>query len=223
MSKLTYADRVKIEALHEAGFSASKVAEQLGRHRSSITRELSRNAHNGVYKADYAASSSKQRRKTCGKTSLTEDNWTQIRVLIQSKWSPEQISGWLKQHPEFGFQVSHQWIYEYIRQNQQKGGNLHTSLRRGGRPYKNRKIYRGTIKDRICIDMRPEIVNKIGSVGRLAPTAHRTVRTGPYTAPHANMYQYPRSNQCGSLSFDLTNIPFWINHLLGYARSTAFC
>ena len=26
--------------------------------------------------------------------------------------------------------------------------------------------------------------DKIGSVGRLAPTAHRTVRTDPYTAPH---------------------------------------
>ena len=31
-----------------------------------------------------------------------------------------------------------------------------------------------------------EVINVpgIGSVGRLAPTAHRTVRTDPYTAPH---------------------------------------
>lgn len=165
MNKLTYEERVKIEAFHKIGFSANKIAIELGKHRSSIARELSRNSVNGLYKATYATKTSKARRKGCGKQKLTEDHWTQIRVLLQSKWSPEQISGWLKANPHFGFTVSHQTIYEYIKINQQKGGDLHQSLRRGGKPYRNKKIYRGTIKDRISIEQRPEIVNRRLRVG----------------------------------------------------------
>ena len=165
MSKLTCEDRIKIEALHKAGLSASKIGIELGKHRSTITRELSRNTHDGLYKANKASSMSKSRRSVCGKRKLTEDNWTQIRVLIQTEWSPEQISGWLKVHPEFGFKVSHQRIYNYINENRKHGGILHESLRRQGKPYKAKKVYRGSIKDRVSIELRPEIVNKRLRVG----------------------------------------------------------
>ena len=67
MSKLTHEDRIKIEALHNAGLSASKIANELGKHRSSITRELSRNTQDGVYKADKASNIAKSRRISCGK------------------------------------------------------------------------------------------------------------------------------------------------------------
>ena len=40
MSNLTHEDRIKIEALHNARLSASKIANELGKHTSSITREL---------------------------------------------------------------------------------------------------------------------------------------------------------------------------------------
>lgn len=165
MNKLTYEERVKIEAFHTAGFSANKIAMELGKHRSSIAREIDRNSIDGVYKAIYANATSKARRKACGKEKLTEDNWTQIRVLLKSKWSPEQISGWLKDNPQFGFSVSYQTIYNYIADNQLNGGDLYQSLRRGGRSYKNKKIYRGTIKNRVSIEQRPEIVNNRLRIG----------------------------------------------------------
>lgn len=165
MSKLTHEDRIKIEALHTAGLSASKIANELGKHRSSITRELARNTQDGVYRADKASNITKSRRRSCGKSKLTEDNWTQVRVLIQTEWSPEQISGWLKDNPEFGFQISHQWVYNYIKENRSSGGLLHESLRRQGKHYKNKKVYRGSIKDRVSIELRPEIVNKRLRVG----------------------------------------------------------
>lgn len=165
MSKLTHEDRIKIEALNNAGLSASKIANELGKHRSTITREIARNTKDGEYVANYASNISKCRRSACGKSKLTEDNWTQINVLIQTEWSPEQISGWLKANPEFGFQISHQWIYNHIRENRANGGILHQSLRRQGKPYKNKKIYRGTIKDRVSIELRPEVVNKRLRIG----------------------------------------------------------
>ena len=119
----------------------------------------------GAYAANHASNISKCRRSACGKSKLTEDNWTQVNVLIQTEWSPEQISGWLKANPEFGFQISHQWIYNHIRENRANGGILHQSLRRQGKPYKNKKVYRGTIKDRVSIDLRPEVVNKRLRIG----------------------------------------------------------
>ena len=38
----------------------------------------------------------------------------------------------------------------------------------------------------------------IGSEEAKPPSAHRTVRTGPYTAPHASLTHCERSNQCES-------------------------
>ena len=42
---------------------------------------------------------------------------------------------------------------------------MHESLRRQGKPYKAKKVYRGSIKDRVSIELRPEIVNKRLRVG----------------------------------------------------------
>ena len=47
MRKLTHEDRCKIETLYKSGVNASKIAQQLGRHKSTITRELERNTLDG--------------------------------------------------------------------------------------------------------------------------------------------------------------------------------
>ena len=167
MSKLTTEDRFKIETLYNAGQNTNQIAIQLGRHKSTISRELSRNSIEGVYKHDTAEKLTKQRKSSCGRVKLTEDNWTFVRSLIYLKWSPEQISGWLKENPGIGFYVSDQWIYEYIRENQANGGDLYVELRRQGRPYRNGKFrpYKGKIKDRISIEERPEVVNRRIRIG----------------------------------------------------------
>lgn len=167
MGKLTLEERRKIETLKQAGFNANKIAQELGRHKSSISRELSRNSINGIYKYNNAQKLAKQRKFSCGRLKLTEDNWTFVRVLLYLKWSPEQISGWLKTNPGIGFYVSDQWIYEYIRNNQEDGGDLYIQLRREGKPYRNGRFrpYRGKIKDRVSIEDRPEIVEKRIRIG----------------------------------------------------------
>ena len=164
MGKLTKAERCQIEALYKAGVKRNKIAEQLGRHKSSIAREIKRNTVDGVYSHTQATELSNERRSSGskGRNRLTEDDWTYVRCLIYLKWSPEQISGWLRENPGFGFYVSDQWIYEYIRSNQESGGDLYTQLRREGKPYRTGKFrpYKGKIKNRISIEQRPEIVNK---------------------------------------------------------------
>lgn len=162
MGKLTSEDRCKIEALYSAGVTATKIAQQLGRNKSTISRELSRNSVDSMYQYEEANKLAKKRRSCGGAPKITGDNWTLVRMLLYLKWSPEQISGWLKDNPGVGFYVSDQWIYEYIHKNQAKGGDLYEHLRRAGRPYRNGKFrpYRGSIKDRISIEERPEIVDK---------------------------------------------------------------
>ena len=145
--------------------NCSKIAKELGRHKSCITREVSRNSVNGIYKHEVAHMAAKQRKTTCGKTKIHDEHWSYVRVLLLQKWSPAQISGWLKATPSVGFTVSNEWIYQYVQNDRKNGGDLYTELRRGGRPYKNRREYRGFIKDRKSIELRPEIVNKRLRIG----------------------------------------------------------
>ena len=57
------------------------------------------------------------------------------------------------------------WIYNYVNKNRAEGGDLYTQLRRGGRSYKKNRQYRGSIKGRISIDSRPEIVENRLRIG----------------------------------------------------------
>lgn len=166
--KLTDEERCKIEVLLQSGMNAANIGIQLGRHKSTITRELARNSINGLYEYSEAIRLAHSRRSVVGaKLRLSDDHWTYVRVLLYLKWSPEQISGWLRKNPGIGFYVSDQWIYEYIRRNQADGGDLYENLRRKGRPYRNGKFrpYRGKIKDRVSIEDRPEIVQKRLRIG----------------------------------------------------------
>lgn len=163
MSELQVTERLQIETLLKTGLKPAGIAKELGRNRSTISREIIRNtSENGVYCHDFAQKKRNQRRFDAKESILTEDNWTTVRVFIQQKWSPEQISGWLKMNPNYGFYVSDQWIYEYINRDKHHGGSLYTHLRRAGKPYKRggKKVYRGKIKDRIEITARNEIINK---------------------------------------------------------------
>ena len=163
MSEITISERLQIETLLNAGQKPSAIAKQLGRVRSTIYNEINRNTSvNGIYCHNYAQKKRDERRFNSKKCLLTEDNWTVVRSLILQKWSPEQISGWLKNNPEQGFTVSDQWIYHYINLDRVKGGELYLSLRRAGKPYKygGKQVYRGKIKDRIDIISRPDIINK---------------------------------------------------------------
>ena len=162
MPDIKIEERLQIETLLNAGYKPSKIASQLGRTKSSISRELSRNSVDGKYCHEKAHQLATARRAKPRGSILTQDNWTTVRNLLQQKWSPEQISGWLKENPEMGFYVSDQWIYEYVYADRKNGGTLYQHLRRGGKPYKSggKKHYRGKIPNRVDISARPDIINR---------------------------------------------------------------
>jgi IS30 family transposase len=168
MRHLQVTDRLQIETLLRAGHTQSFIAKQLNRSGSVISTEIKRNTVDGNYCHNKAQKLAEQRRSNSKSRQLTNDNWMVVKSLLKLKWSPEQISGWLKTHPEaYDFSVSDQWIYEYINNDRANGGDLYQHLRRAGKPYKfgGKKVYRGKIKDRVDISLRPEIIDKRLRIG----------------------------------------------------------
>lgn len=195
MAHIKITERLKIETLLNAGHKQAEIARQLNRSSSVISMEISRNSSDGIYCHNAAQQRTDARRMNAKQSILTEDNWTTVRSLLQQKWSPEQISGWLKDNPNMGFYVSDQWIYEYVNSDRQNGGKLYENLRRAGKPYKvgGKKVYRGKIKNRVDITARPDIINhrlRLGDwevdsvVGRMNQSSIVTIveRLSRYTA-----------------------------------------
>ena len=167
MSHFTIGERLQIETLLAASMSIPKIAIQINRSDSSVYREVRRNSVAGEYCHNNAQRLANKRRAESKTAILTDANWATVRVFLKQGWSPDQISGWLRNHPEFGFYVSDQWIYEYIHADRDQGGDLYLHLRRKGKPYNKggKKSYRGKIKNRISIDARPDIVEQRARLG----------------------------------------------------------
>ena len=156
-TQLTQEQRYQICALLKGGHNQTEIADLIGVHKSTISRELKRNRGLRGYRPAQAHQFARNRRRK-GRLRLESWAWALIEVLIGQDWSPEQVAGWLRQHG--GLEVSHEWIYQYILRDKHAGGDLHRHLRC---QKKRRKRYgrydrRGRLQNRVSIDLRPAIV-----------------------------------------------------------------
>jgi len=161
MKQITREQRYQIEAYLKARKSKDFIAIQLAIHRSNIYREVKRNSQKrGNYSALYAQMLCDERKdRLKRKRSFDQAKEKFIKDYIEKEqWSPEQIVGYCKNKGIA--MVSHERIYQYIRQDKEQGGNLYKHLRHR---LKHRKRYVGgkhtTIKNRVSIDQRPQIIN----------------------------------------------------------------
>ena len=164
MSHLQKEERLQIQTLLELGHGVDAISKYIGRHRSTIYREMNRS---GVDSGHYSASTyHNQARKNMSRTIDKSPSSYTVNIietkLLNEQWSPEQISHWLKLHNKET--VSHTWIYSYIRRDKLEGGELFNHLRRGSYS-KGHKVYRGHIPDRVSIEERPIIVNNRERLG----------------------------------------------------------
>jgi len=163
---LTLAEREEISLGLAVGDSIRSIATQLGRAPSTISREVSRNGGQDLYRAnwaDQAAWDRAPRPKTC----RLAENRTLAHIVagkLQLLWSPEQIAGWLKlAYPEDeNYQVSHETIYRslYIQARGALKRELLQHLRRTrvmrrSRHYTQKTDTHGRIKDTVSISERP--------------------------------------------------------------------
>lgn len=162
---LTEGQRYEISAYLQDGKSQKEIALILGFNRSTISREVKRNAdgRSGSYHPDLAQRKYRKRMKQrTHHKSFTDALKLQVDILLTADLSPEQIAGYLKRNNmEY---ISHETIYLYVWQDKKYGNKqLYTHLRRRGRHYKKRGLKtnpRGIIANRIDIDQRPSIVDE---------------------------------------------------------------
>ena len=166
MKHLTLKERYHISAFVEAGLKKSEIAKKIGKHKSSISRELKRNKSPSKYDPEKAnVKAEKRKTKSHKNKRFNEEMKMKIEEKIKENWSPEQIKGYYKRH---GINmVSHTRIYAYIEKDKAIGGKLYKYLRHAK---KKRKKYgseehRGQIKNRRSIELRPTIVDQKSRVG----------------------------------------------------------
>ncbi len=99
-SHLTFEQRCKLAALHQAGLTQAEIAAHIGSNQSAISRELRRNGGSGGYACRSAHEAATTRRSIAN--SIPHKMTPRIVALIEAKlrrekWSPQQISCWLAQ------------------------------------------------------------------------------------------------------------------------------
>lgn len=164
-SQLSLEQRYGINILHKTGHTQSEIAEVIGVHKSTICRELQRNCGSRGYRPKLANKFAANRRKKRSRPRIDGGTWSFVERLICEDWSPEQISGWMKEN--LSISISHEWIYQYVLKDKMTGGTLYLHLRCGK---KRRKRYgsndrRGILKNRVSIDDRPTIVETRSRLG----------------------------------------------------------
>ena len=166
-SHLTPEQRYTIDAMLRMEKNQKDIAILIDKDKSVISREIKRNSNkNGQYTAKYAQMVCDERKERFKQNrGFTKEVQVKVEFFLkEEQWSPKQITGRITKdgHP----MVSHERIYQHIRKDKAMGGDLYTHLRHAlkhrKRPLSGKHT---TIKDRVSIDLRPNIVNEKGRFG----------------------------------------------------------
>ncbi len=166
-NQLTQEQRYHTAALNKIGTCLTSIAEAVGVHKSTISREIRRNSGIRGYYPQQANELSFKRRKSAKKLiKMTINLKNKVKEKLYQDWSPEQISGYLKRNE--GILISHERIYQYVLEDKKSGGDLYKHLRHSAK--KRKKRYgspdrRGQIKNKVSIENRPKIVDEKKRIG----------------------------------------------------------
>lgn len=166
--QLTPGERYELSALRKQGLNPAQIARALGRHRSTICREVRRNSRQaGGYRPSTADDFARWRRSRSRRNQrFTVDDWAIVVTHLKQKWSPKQISGRLRK--DGVLRISHESIYRYIWSDKRRGGSRFKLLRQAGK--KRRKRYgaydsRGRLAGKRHISERPAAVESRSIIG----------------------------------------------------------
>jgi len=162
-SHLSDDEREQIGLAKALGHSIGAIAQAIGRPKSTISRELSRNKlPSGRYSPLHAAGAYQLRRRREALIERDRALRTFVVDRLAEGWTPEQISGWLKEGNERRLRaVSCETIYAFIYRAAQRAEQLWRYLTRRHkrrRPRRSRPS-QDTIKDRVSIHQRPKTVD----------------------------------------------------------------
>jgi transposase, IS30 family len=156
-SHFTFQERQVLYRLNKEQHPKSEIAAILGRDRSTIYRELKRNAGGRGYRPKQAQWKAEQRRLACRGEPKMNDPKLKNHVVrsLKKGWSPDQIAGRAAQtFPRIpSRRVSHQTIYNWLAAEARE---LRIHLRHGRR--RSRPETRGKIPNCVRIEGRPKVV-----------------------------------------------------------------
>lgn len=132
-SDITYAERCKIEFMIKKKYTMQEMSEELGRNKSTISREINRHCDikcdydTGISKKVYSAAVAQGKyeysKKKAGRKSKLSRGLKQFieDKILKEKWSPEEIAGYIKvNNIKFEIQPSFQLIYYWIEKKKLK-------------------------------------------------------------------------------------------------------
>lgn len=159
---LTLHERERISVWRGRGFSIRDIARKLGRHHTSLCREINRNRGLHGYWANKANERAGNRERNGHKRSRLKSHAirSEVERMLKKGWSPELAAGRLRlDHPELPG-VCHEAIYQWIyKERRDLVGYLTRAHLKRRRRWKgsSRKI---RIPERVSINKRPSRINK---------------------------------------------------------------
>ncbi|WP_066730404.1 IS30 family transposase, partial [Caulobacter sp. CCH9-E1] len=116
---ITLQERHQIARWRDAKVSVRVISERLGRHPSTIHREIRRNwFDDGPWLRGYFAVAANERastrRRRVGKLHRDPELARFVTERLQETWSPEQIAGHLKSTRQLQAYACHETIYRYV-------------------------------------------------------------------------------------------------------------
>ena len=154
---LTFQERQFLYRLKRKGKTNPEIAELMGRDRSTIHRELKRNAGQRGYRPKQAQRLADERRLASRRPHKMDDPDVHqyVQDRLEKYWSPDQIAGRVQRDfPRAPARwLSRQTVYDWIHDQTPEWQTL---LRRGGRPPERR----GKLIDCVRIDGRPDVINR---------------------------------------------------------------
>lgn len=163
---LTNDERDALQVFRSLDLGMDLIGRILGRHVSSLYREITRNSSHGLYISGKAQAKATSRRKQ-NRPSPVRKNAPLMKCvekLLRREFSPDEIVGRIEleqRHPDW--HISHETIYQHVYAEARQGRDFRPHLRQGRKHRRKRllkKDRRGIIPDRVFIDSRPAIVER---------------------------------------------------------------
>ena len=162
---LTAAVRGAMEALLKENYTKKEVADKLGIHKSTVSREIQKRGTPSGYYASIAQSHYQRARISCGQQRKCQYTKRQKHITkkLELGWSPEQIAGRLKRIKS-PLYICKETIYQFLYSDEwAKEEKLYQYLRYGRKKRKKqngRGVHRMKIPNRVSIHDRPVIVTE---------------------------------------------------------------
>lgn len=164
----TLNERNCLYLLLKNNYSITQIAKEIGKSKSSVSREIKRNSdENGKYEPFNANTLYSERRTVCKRKpriSAKSTLYSYIKEKLKRYWSPEMIAlSWNKKNPEDT--ISFSTIYNAVKNDYFDGIKVSTHLRRRGKKKYGKRSRFCTIQPEHTIHERPKKAEKRSECG----------------------------------------------------------